>query len=218
MNERPPVDGPCLDESRPLEESSLDGSLPLDKSLYGQLLRYVTRRIGDAADAEDLVQHIFLKVLQSSEVPSAGEFRPWLFRVAHNAAIDAHRQRLRQRKHLPTADDVNASDVPAPNSSAESAALQARAVADAEAIGAYAAELVQALTEQDRDALTEIDLVGLSQKDYAVNRRLSYVAAKSRVQRARKRLRQELEARCELMFDARGMPIQCKPRKQGCCT
>lgn len=214
MNVRPPFNGSPLDELRPS-----DGPLVLDKSLYGQLLRYVTRRMGDATDAEDLVQQIFLKVLQSSEVPGADDFRPWLFRVARNAVIDVHRQRSVRRKQVGTAGTaLGASEAQARDSSIESDVLEARAVADAEAIGRYAAQLVQALTEQDRDALTEVDLAGRSQKDYAVDRSLSYVAAKSRVQRARKRLRQELEARCELTFDARGMPIHCKPRKQGCCA
>jgi RNA polymerase sigma-70 factor (ECF subfamily) len=64
--------------------------------LQAPLCGYLTKLLGSLAEAEDVAQEAFLRLharLQSGEsVPNA---RAWLFRVAHNLAID--RQRREQR-------------------------------------------------------------------------------------------------------------------------
>lgn len=55
------------------------------------------RMTGSAADAEDLVQETFRKVLEQPPPDTERSLRPWLFRVATNLSIDALRRRQRER-------------------------------------------------------------------------------------------------------------------------
>jgi len=64
--------------------------------LRDPIYRYVCRLIGKCAEAEDLTQETFLRLFDSLQKGHAmGNVRPWLYRVAHNLAIDWLRQQGR---------------------------------------------------------------------------------------------------------------------------
>ena len=59
-----------------------------ERELYNYLYRY----LGNSANAEDVFQKTFLAVLRGCSTFEAGrEFRPWLYRIATNKAIDHQR-------------------------------------------------------------------------------------------------------------------------------
>ena len=64
---------------------------------FDKIYRYVTLKIGDQAEAEDLTQQVFLKALQSiSSFRWKGiPFSAWLFRIAHNQVVDYFRKKKR---------------------------------------------------------------------------------------------------------------------------
>jgi RNA polymerase sigma-70 factor (ECF subfamily) len=57
------------------------------------LLRYARRLTGDRQRAEDVVQETLLRAWRNADelTGDAASLRPWLFRVAHNVAIDQRR-------------------------------------------------------------------------------------------------------------------------------
>ncbi|MFI6514835.1 sigma-70 family RNA polymerase sigma factor [Spirillospora sp. NPDC050679] len=60
----------------------------------GPLLGYVLRLIGgDRAQAEDVVQETLLRAWRHPEALAGRPVRPWLFTVARNLVVDAHRAR-----------------------------------------------------------------------------------------------------------------------------
>ena len=62
---------------------------------YAELIyRYLYRYLGDPAQAEDLTSEVFLKLLQVLNTPRAPRDRlqGWLYRVAHNLAMDYFRK------------------------------------------------------------------------------------------------------------------------------
>src|SRR5579859_3153722 len=64
-----------------------------------RLHRYCARMVGSAFDGEDVVQEALAKATEA--LPTAGAIeRPesWLFRIAHNTALDALRRRRRRDK------------------------------------------------------------------------------------------------------------------------
>ena len=65
-----------------------------ERELYNYLYHY----LGNAANAEDVFQKTFLAVLQDCDLFDADrKFRPWLYRIATNKAIDHLRQAKRFR-------------------------------------------------------------------------------------------------------------------------
>jgi len=78
-----------------------------DRELYAQLVyryerelfSYLRRYLGNAEMAEDVFQATFLTVHLKCELFEEGRrFRPWLYTIATNAAIDAKRRNRRHTK------------------------------------------------------------------------------------------------------------------------
>jgi RNA polymerase sigma-70 factor, ECF subfamily len=63
-----------------------------------ELLRFLTRLVGDQAGAEDVFQEAFLQVhLAADTFDATRRFRPWLFTIAANKARDYLRRKGRRR-------------------------------------------------------------------------------------------------------------------------
>lgn len=137
----------------------------------GPLFRYLCRAVGHPETARDLTQDIFLRVTRASAAPPAGDARPWLFSIARNLAIDHHRRRRHEGPSALT---------PA---AAEPARQEARASLK-EALGA--------LEDLDRDIFLMRELGGLSYDEIAKVCGITSDAVRSRIHRARVRLRERL--------------------------
>src|SRR6187399_1825973 len=76
-----------------------------ERELYSYLRRY----LGDAGMAEDTFQATFLQVhLKCDQFEEGRKFRPWLYTIATNQAIDARRRAKRHR--MVSLDRVTAGD------------------------------------------------------------------------------------------------------------
>src|SRR5260221_7144643 len=65
--------------------------------LRPKLHRYCARMTGSVVDGEDVVQEALVKALEAfSRTESIGHPEGWVFRIAHNAALDFLRHRARQ--------------------------------------------------------------------------------------------------------------------------
>ena len=64
--------------------------------------------------------------------------------------------------------------------------------------------VLEKLAQADRDILRHCDLDGMKQADYAARSGLTLAAAKSRLLRARERLRQQLSLDCQVRLDSSG--------------
>jgi RNA polymerase sigma-70 factor (ECF subfamily) len=80
--------------------------LELVSEVRPELHRYCARIVGSVVDGEDVVQDVLAKAFYAismvTEVPS---LRPWLFRVAHNTAVDFVRRY--EKKHVEPRDDFD---------------------------------------------------------------------------------------------------------------
>lgn len=151
--------------------------------LHGFLLR----RVGDADVADDLLQDVFLKVhTQLAGLRDPGRLHPWMYRVARNAVADHFRAR---RDATPLSEAL-----PAPERERDAVAELAPCIR----------ALVSRLPSPDREALELTDLGDLTQTALAHRLGISPSGAKSRVQRARARLKQAVVACCAVYLDAAG--------------
>lgn len=157
-----------------------------------ELRRFLRHRTGSDAEADDLLQEVFVRVLrQPKGLCGIDNRRAWLYHAARNLLID----RLRLTKaQVPLPDDLAAAADDAPPPVDGLAQCLPRALAE--------------LSPQDREAITLCDIGGMTQQDYAGRLGLSLPAAKSRVQRARVRLKAHLTLACQIKFDAAGQ-VEC---------
>jgi RNA polymerase sigma-70 factor, ECF subfamily len=161
-----------------------------------EIRNFLLNRAASAAEADDMLQDVFLKaLLQGKDFCRLENPRAWLFQVARNLIID----RLRLSKdQVPLPDD-----------------LPAQRVSEAEPVDLLSQCLPRVLSElspEDSEAITLCDTQGMSQKEYAARLGLSLPGAKSRIQRARLRLRSQLAKACQITFDDDGKVCCFVPR------
>src|SRR3989449_10208307 len=60
------------------------------------VVNVIYRAIGDAWEAEDLAQRVFVQVYRSApRYKPTAKFTTWLFTIAHNTILNEHRRRAR---------------------------------------------------------------------------------------------------------------------------
>ena len=161
-----------------------------------ELRSFLRQRSSVADEVDDLLQEIFFKALrQGSQFCAVENTRAWFFQVARNLMADRWR--------------VTKEQVPLPDD------LPAESVAEAEAVDLLTHCLPRVLSElspEDREAISLCDIGGMAQSEYARHLGLSLPAAKSRLRRARLRLRARLSKACQLKFDEAGRVCCFVPR------
>lgn len=165
-----------------------------------QLRGFVRKRVASDADADDVTQDVLTRLVQHGP-PADGSVHAWLYTVARNVLID----RSRSRRAPASLDVIEVADQP-----------QAADGAERE-LARCLRPMMASLSADDRSVLERVDLDGLSQTDLARELGLSMSGAKSRVQRARTRLRAALEGCCAIAHDARGTPIDFHRRDGASC-
>ena len=168
-----------------------------------RLRPFVAARI-DAADVDDVLQDVLVRMHRGlGGLADADRFDAWLYQIARSAIADAGRARARHP--LPRTADAGPVEAPADDGIDE--------VADpARLLAACMAPFVARLPSPYREAVTLVELEGLTARAAAELAGISTSGMKSRVQRGRALLRTALEACCHIAVDARGQVVEVTPR------
>jgi RNA polymerase sigma-70 factor (ECF subfamily) len=141
------------------------------------------RILRDPDEAAEATQDTFVKVWRSlAGFRGDAAFTTWLYRVAANTAISRHRSRARKRSHEFTGGDEMLTAV-ASTSSTEAEAASRIDVQQLE-------QNLEMLPEHYRSAIVLRDVYGWSIEEIAKELKISNTAAKVRVHRGRKKLRE----------------------------
>lgn len=159
------------------------GDLNAYAALYsahvGAVRTVVRSQVSDPVLAEDVVQDVFVRALESLErLDDPERFRPWLMSIARHTAIDARRRVSRSRE---TADDgAEAADV--------AGGVEPELRAELAELSSLMWGVVAGLSERDATAMALVSL-GFGVADVAVALDIDYGAAKVALHRARERTR-----------------------------
>jgi RNA polymerase sigma-70 factor, ECF subfamily len=167
------------------------------------LKQFILKRISDEQSAEDILQDVFLKIhARISTLRDEEKLQSWMYQIARNAIADYYREH-RATVELPASlllteeplvdDDVVKELIPSVKA------------------------MVASLPDEYRQALILTEYEGLTQRELAGRLGLSLSGAKSRVQRAREKLKAMLLDCCHFEFDRLGKVIDYQP-KCGCCS
>jgi RNA polymerase sigma-70 factor, ECF subfamily len=177
------------------------------QTFHDRLHQFIRQRVQNPADADDIVQEVFLRIHQRlSTLKEPDRLVPWMFQIARNAVIDYYRSPLRRRE-IPLADQV---EQPLSDSQDDHEPSLHRELASC--LRPFLANL----PDTYRIPLQLVELQGMTQRKVASQLALSISGAKSRVQRGRQKLKALLLQCCEVQLDQVGNVISYQSRKAGC--
>ena len=160
---------------------------------------YILKKVKNEDVANDLSHEVLMKVYNSCcSAIKIKNVRSWMFQIAHNTTIDYFRKQQKFTNNIPEIYDND-----------ETTGFQ-----DAEEI---IKPLMQLLPEKYAIPLHLSDIEEFKQKEVAQKLNLSLTATKSRIQRARKLLKEKIIECSNLEKDERGnlIPLaiksECKP-------
>lgn len=160
-----------------------------------QVFNLSARILGNMAYADDATQETFISAYRSIGKFRGGSLRAWLMRIASNQCYDLIRASKRRPAESLDQSLMNpAFRVPSSGDSTEQQALQ----------GELAQEIqrgIMTLPEDQRTVLVLIDVQGLSYDEAAEAAGVSIGTVKSRLSRARARVRDYLKEHGELLPD-----------------
>lgn len=185
------------------------------QAIAARLRPFIARRVA-AADVDDVLQDVFVRVHRGlAGLRDDDRFTAWLFQIARSSLADHARQRARHPLTDPVKDHL-ASEA---NRFADQQPVSPGDDDDREAVRALAdciSRFVGELPPPYREAITLVELDGLTAREAAGRLGISISGVKSRVQRGRDRLRDLLEQCCDIAVDARGKPTDLSPRDARC--
>jgi RNA polymerase sigma-70 factor (ECF subfamily) len=170
----------------------------------GRLRAFVSKRVKQPADAEDVVQEIFVRIHRNlSTIQDETRLAAWTFAIARNAIADHFRDKGKPTDPLP--DDF---DVPIDSNEDDEAAVSE--------LSKCLEPMIGKLPDSYREAINLTELRGMTQLEAAAHAGLSLSGMKARVQRGRGKLRDMLLQCCAIESDRRGGIVQYHPRRGHC--
>lgn len=167
-----------------------------------KLRAFTISKVSDQAVAEDILQELFIKIHENiDKLNDKTKIQSWIFQICRNLINDYYRDKSKKRSkelHISDSDEEESSEV------------MNEALEDM-------VKMMDGLPPEYCEALCLTEFGKLSQKEYADKIGISYSGAKSRVQRARKMLKDMLMNCCHYEFDKYGTVISIHPAKCCCC-
>jgi RNA polymerase sigma factor (sigma-70 family) len=165
------------------------------ESQQGRLRRFIRRRVGDAEEAEDILQDVFYELLLAYRLMEPVEHvGAWLFRVARNRITDLFRKK--KPDPMPGGPVARAEDgeelsledlLPSPDKGPEAAYARAVLLEELDAA-------LDELPEEQRDVFVAHEMEGRSFKEMAAETGVSINTLLSRKHYAVLHLRRRLQA------------------------
>ncbi|PQJ35435.1 hypothetical protein BSZ35_13215 [Salinibacter sp. 10B] len=193
-------------------ESSSHSDTAVWRPFVDGLRSFIGRRV-PTADAEDVLQDTLLRLHEGTDsLRNADRAEAWVFSIARRAIADYFRQEERR----PVDTSVNAPTVETPPSSENLAPYDGDHDPHEEVLS-WLRPMAEELPEMYRRPLLMADFEGYTQQAVADEIGLSLSGAKSRVQRARVKLRERLMRCCEIEFGPEGRAVAFRRRRTDSC-
>ncbi len=169
----------------------------------GPLKSFIAKRIQDESLAEDLVHDVFIKIHnQIKSLNEPDKLPAWIYQIARNSIIDSYRKK---RETIDITDPLLELE-------------QDEIIQAPDDLNRVVQSMIEKLPEQDKEALLLSDFQGINQAEIARQLGISLSGAKSRIQRARKKLKDLLLECCHFEFDRYGTVFDYHPKNcTKCC-
>jgi RNA polymerase sigma-70 factor (ECF subfamily) len=168
--------------------------------VHDGLRAFIRKRVANKAEVEDILQEVFLRIhrkLDTLEDPR--RIASWVFQITRHVVVDHYRSSKRRREvQAGLAGDI---DLAHPTS-AVSTFLEASGPLRTE-LASCLRPMIEQLSNKYREAVTPVELEGVTKIAVANRLGLSVSGVKSRVQRGRQQLKRLLEECCIIELNRR---------------
>lgn len=167
------------------------------EALSAQLKQFILKRTFDENSTEDILQEVFIKIhTHIDTLRHRSKIQSWVYQITRNAISDYYRGKRAVTELPEETPDVS-------EGSTDRGFIEALTVC--------VRTMIDNLPDRYRQALTLTEYQGLTQKEMGRRLGLSFSGAKSRVQRAREKLKGMLVSCCHFEFDRTGKIISYQP-------
>ena len=175
----------------------LDAFNTLVLAYQHQVYNLAYRIMGETAAASDAAQEAFISAYKNLKSFRGGSFKSWLLRIVTNACYDDLRRRKRRPAtsldELTDGEDGEAGfDLPSADDGPET-------IAQRHELAGWIQRGITTLPDDQRIALVLSDVQGLSYEEIAAVTQSNLGTVKSRISRARAKLREYLQGQGELL-------------------
>nr|NQU94206.1 RNA polymerase sigma factor SigZ [Bacteroidota bacterium] len=168
-----------------------------------KLKAFILSKIPDESVVDDILQDVFIRIHTNiDKLNDDTKIQSWIYQITRNLIADHFRAINKEGRKLPYLFE---------NVEASSDDFMTEALQDM-------VKMMDDLPPEYCEAICLTELGGMSQKAYAEKIGLSYSGAKSRVQRARLMLKDNLMKCCHYQFDIYGTVIDIHPENCCCCN
>lgn len=168
------------EEDAALPPSDVVGTLV---AAHKRFRSFLERRVGNAADAEEILQAAYVKTVERGDAIRDGESAvAWFYRLLRNAVTDHFRRGDAERRAL----EARAREIPEGGAEEELRGVVCQCLHD----------LLPALKAEYGEVVRKVDLEGRTIAQVAAERGITPNNARVLLHRARKALRKQLEASC----------------------
>ena len=166
------------------------------------LKSFIKSRVKNDQDIDDILQDVFYKIHSNiNSIREDDKVHAWVYRITRNSIIDFYRAYKNEKRLIELSDDI--SEI-AYESSANDEILECLKA------------MIQNLPEKYKQAIILTEYQNLTQKELGERMGLSISGAKSRVQRARTKLKDMLLCCCHFEFDRLGNVIEYNHKCSDC--
>lgn len=170
-----------------------------------QLHALICKKTKHQDHCHDILQDVYIKMIGNiDKIAKAKNVKAYLLKMADNAVTDHYRKKT-NKPNSGISEDILVLDETEPNDTS----LQ---LADC-----CLRPMIESLEPIYREALIMTELEGLSHQQFAEKKGISYSNAKSRVQRARQKLKEIILDCCTYEFDKYGNIISSQKNSEKCC-
>lgn len=187
------------------------------REVHDGLRLFVAKRVGGEAETDDLLQEIFLRMHRKLDgLKDPQRLMGWVYQIARHAIVDHYRRTERREVPVGLASDLDATYRPTQPAAPLPAGLSGEAGRLREELSGCLKPMIARLAPQYRQAVTLVELEGLTQQAAAERLGLSVSGMKSRVQRGRRQLKAMLEDCCVIQLDRRRGLVDYARRDSPC--
>ena len=167
------------------------------------LKNFIRERVAYEQDVEEIAQNVLVKIFSGANtLKNSSRINPWIYQITRNAIIDYYRKNSKTVRLVELNEELAEVYYEDQNSNKE--------------IAGCLKAMIENLPDKYKQAVLLTEFKHLTQKELSVVLGLSISGAKSRVQRARKMLKEMLVSCCSLEFDSMGNIIEYKHNMKDC--